>query len=302
MYLKLHANTMQNAEKLTPDADFKHMAVGVFDKEAQWTWSSGMRLKQKIQETNFIFTALPLIETSSSFCVYCTVTHQPYLPTRYNTKCNFSGNFCIQHHVSFQHKARDQTPLNLGKKGGGGRGGEARFKCWTNDIQKLWTCWCAGSGLRLNWIMRGHPLHMALMMGEAGRCRGEGEEGRRSEGRTIMFRSKGGGWVFPLDAASEPFKSDSQWRWKKTTKACGQEAENQEPRDEFTTRQGGRRGRGAGTITVRKCKRHKKNKNPALQAEITSVVCFLFALSHCGNLTFCTFLICSCDKIYKLPR
>lgn len=63
------------------------------------------------------------------------------------------------------------------------------------------------------------------------------ERGRRRGGEgTIMFRSEG------EDECSHPIQLLSLLnlthggRWKKTTKACGQTAENQESRDEFSAR------------------------------------------------------------------
>lgn len=47
--------------------------------------------------------------------------------------------------------------------------------------------------------------------------------------------------MFTSDAAAEPFKSDSS-RWKEATNVCGQWAEIQESRDEFSTRERGRHG------------------------------------------------------------
>lgn len=62
------------------------------------------------------------------------------------------------------------------------------------------------------------------MLGEVGQERGEGEE----VGRAIMFRSERGRCVFHSDAACELWKSDSQRRWKETTKAHGTDDGSQE--------------------------------------------------------------------------
>lgn len=207
-------------------------------------------IKAKTLGSNFIFTALPLIGTT--FIIFCVLYCNPKanLPTWYNTKPSFSGNFHIQHHGSFRHKARDQTPLNLGKKGRK-EGGEERFKSWTNDIQKLWTCWCAGSGLRLNWITRRHPLRTALMSGEEGRCRGEGEGGRR-RGENHYVQVGGGGWVLPSNAAAEAF---TIWLGRIEKDNKGMWTEGLKPGVErWVVNKGGRRGQKERINTVFKVK------------------------------------------------
>lgn len=74
--------------------------------------------------------------------------------------------------------------------------------------------------------------------------------------------------MFPSDAAAEPFKSDSQGRGKKTTKARGQTDENQGSRDGFSTREGGREARTGRRDNHRLEK--QKVLNTALQAGITN--------------------------------
>lgn len=208
----------------------------------------------KIHRSNFIFTALPLVETSLSFYVYCIVTPNPNCPDDTTQNRISLANFRIQRYGSFQHKARDQIPLNLRKRGEGGRGGggeEERFKSLTNDIQKLWTCWCAGSGLILNWIMRRHPVHTALMSGEAGRWRGEGEEGGR--GRMVggyYVQVGGGGWVFPSDAAAEPFKSDSQEEMERDNKGVQTEGWKKSPEMSFQRGREGDQDRKTGYTKI----------------------------------------------------
>lgn len=77
-----------------------------------WTCLGWMRLKQKkIQESNFIFTALPLIETSLSLSVYCIVTPNPTRPD--DTKPNLISLGIFTFNTS---EWRDQIPLNLRRK------------------------------------------------------------------------------------------------------------------------------------------------------------------------------------------
>lgn len=109
--------------------------------------------------------------------------------------------------------------------------GEEHFKSSANDILKLWTSWCAGSQLIVNWIMRGHTL----MLGEvrsAARWRWGGTKQGGVGGHYALV--VGGGWVFPSDAAAEPFKSDSLGRCGEATKACGHKAWNQRDWDRKT--------------------------------------------------------------------
>lgn len=215
--------------------------------------------------------------------LYCNPL--PYLPTWYNRRCNFSGNFHIQRLGSFQHKAKDQIPLNLGKKGEGGSIEDERFESSTNDIQKLWTCWCDGSGLILNWIMRGHSLHVALMSGEAGQRWGEGEEGRR-RGESHYVQVWGGGWVFPSDAAVEPFKSDSEERGK-DNKGTG--TDGWKPGVErWVFNKGGREARTGRWDNHRLEKQKVLNTTP--QAEITTEV-FYMLLAICEISFFLHFLL-----------
>lgn len=61
------------------------MAAGVFerrncDEQTPHECVYVDEIKAKIQESNFIFTALPLIETSLSFSMYCIVTPNSTCP------------------------------------------------------------------------------------------------------------------------------------------------------------------------------------------------------------------------------
>lgn len=172
------------------------MASGVFDKDTSWTCSSGMRLKWKSQAV-IPFSQLCLWLKRLYYFLRSVLKPKNTTWSREKTP-KPTDLFHIQHgNVVSTQSTRSNPTLTSGGKG------------WTNDNQKLWTCWCAGSGLRLSWITR---WHTALMWGEEGkvlRWRRGGTKKGGGGGHYVQVR--GGGWRPPSSAAAEAFQSWPEW-------------------------------------------------------------------------------------------
>ena len=217
-----------------------------------------MRLKQKSSKV-ISFSRLCLwLKLLYHFSVCCIVTPLPYLPTWYNGGCNFSGNFHIQRLGSFQHKAKDQIPLDLRKKEMEGvrmrsvsRVQPMTFRsCELVDVTDQGRYWIG--------LWEASLLHVALMSGEAGsapRWRWGGT--KKGGGRAIMFRSEGedecSHRMQPLSLLNLTHRGEGKRQQRhgdRRMKTRGREMGFQRGRE------GGRHGQGDGIITGWRSKRY----------------------------------------------
>ncbi len=103
-------------------------------------------IKAKIHKSNFIFTALPLIESSLVFCVYCIVTPNPTCPDDTTQNLISLAISASNIMVLFSTKQKIKFPLTSRKEGtegdGGGRGGAFQeFNQWHSEAVNLLMCW-----------------------------------------------------------------------------------------------------------------------------------------------------------------
>lgn len=76
-------------------------------------------IKAKTQRSNFIFMALPLIETSLSSCVYCIVTPNPTCPDDTHNLISLAIS-ASNIRVLFNTKQEIKFSLTSGRKGNEG--------------------------------------------------------------------------------------------------------------------------------------------------------------------------------------